>query len=282
MQTNAAKGQLFSSATAPSAAAEQVQETYQPAKELANEGAEYDALAFDLAAAGFEPLGWSRPKSDLRFVLRQTTIPEYCRAIRLTMTDGGMDGPRFLRQLLMLSVIKIGDMVRPSDDYIEAWLEDLHTSGVLLVDRAYNHLCYAGEQVNREFDGSKVYDPGRRCFTFKVPRSALPKKTADSFTDDELTFSMRELSYTEMSAASDACDDPDDGAAIKTLRVMWAISSIGGQALGQTAEDLMKRRRWLARLGHPAFLMIAGTWTRMHEVDKGLVDRFLGAACAPA
>ena len=283
MQPDMQKGQLFSSAApASTAAAETEKPSYQPAKELPGEGAEYDAMVFDMAAAGFDPIHWTRPKADLRFTMRQTTIPAYCRAIRLTMVDGSVEQADLARALFKSSIVRIGDVADPDEDYIETWLGDLRTVGIGLVDRAYQHLCHPSEAVNRDFDKSKTYDPGARCFSFKLPRSVLPKKTAAAFPEADLSFTMRELSFAEMSASADACDDPDDGYAIRVLRAMWAITSIGGKPLGHSAEDLLYRRRWLAQIGHQAWVMIAGTWTRMHEVDRGLVDRFLGAASAPA
>lgn len=280
MELNAQKGQLFSSAAPATHGAEQEAASYQPAKELPAEGSEYDALVFDMAAAGFEPLHWQRPKADLRFVMRQTTIPEHCRAMRLL--DDNRDQNALARNLFMVSIKSIGDAVDPGDEVVLQWLDDLRAVGSRLVDRAYQHLCHPTTEQDKLFQASKAYDPASRTFTYRIPRSVLPKKTAASFKDDELTFSLRELSFGEVSAASDAVEDPDDSYALRVMQVMWAIASIGGKPLDVSAESLLVRRRWLARVGHMAWMMIAGTYTRMHEVDRGLVDRFLGAASAPA
>lgn len=299
------KGQLFSSTAAPVGAlagqGEQEKPTYQPAATLPGEGSEYDVLAFDMAAAGFEPVHWTRPKTDLRFVMRQTTIPDYCRAIRLAMADGAVVQDQLARNLFKSAIIRIGETENPSEDFIDAWLDDLRSVGAGLVDRAYGRLCQPSIEVNKAFDAAKSYEPASRSYSFEIPISVLPaayvervdtgqrdragkpvtaRKAKD--TAPALAFTMRELNFNEMAAAADACDDPDDAYAIRVLRVMWAISSIGGKALGNSAADLLYRRQWIARIGHPAWMMIAGTWTRMHEVDRGLVDRFLDAACAPA
>lgn len=283
MQANAQTGQLFSSYTAGRGGDEgagQEPPSYQPAKALPGEGAEYDALVFDMAAAGFEPVHWTRPKADLRFTMRQTTIHEHCRAMRLL--DESRDQNSLARNLFMVSIKSIGDLADPGDEAVLQWLDDLRAVGSRLVDRAYQHLCHPTTEQDKLFQASKAYDPASRTFTYRIPRSVLPKKTAASFRDDELTFSMRELSVGEMSAASDAVDDPDDSYALRVMQVMWSIASIGGKPLDVSADSLLVRRRWLARVGHLAWMMIAGTYTRMHEVDRGLVDRFLSSASAPA
>lgn len=299
---NPQTGQLFSSGAGSSSAETAGSEpaSYQPAKDIPGEGADYNVLAFDMAKAGFEPVHWNRPKADLAFVMRQTTIPEHCRAVRLASAAGKFETDDLARHLFASSIRKIGATIDPSEDHIQTWLEDLRTVGTQLVDRAYQHLCHPSVELNKAFDTSKVYDPAARNFTFTIPVEVLPAahvnrvevgmdpagKPIHKLVLKEgapaVTFSMRELAFNEMNAAADACDDPDDSYAIHVLRVMWAITAIGGKNLGHTAADLLERRRWLARIGHPAWMMISGTWRRMHEVDRGLVDRFLDAACAPA
>jgi hypothetical protein len=281
MDPNAKSGQLFSSGgAAPVAASETAPASYQPAKALPGEGVEYDALQFDMAAAGFEPIHWTRPAADLRFAVRQPTLPEMCRAVRLL--PEGSTSDELGRLITSMTVTRIGDRPVQDEDEVIRWLDDLRSVGADLVGRAVAHLCHPSADAGAAFEASKRYDPQRRAFDFAVPRSVLPKKTAAEFSDADLSFSMRELTFRELNAAADACDDPDDSYAVRALKIMWSISAIGGKALDISAADLLLRRRWLARVGHPAWLMIAGTHTRMHEVDRGLVDRFLGAAVAPA
>lgn len=274
-------GQLFSSAGSgsqpPAGAAELA--SYQPAKALPGEGAEYDALAFDMGAAGFSPVHWTRPKEDLSFVIRQPTIPEQCRGVRLL--PEGATADELGRIMMSITVSRIGAQSNPGEDEVLRWLDDLHATGADLVARAAVHVCHPSAEADKAFAASRTYDPGRKCFDFRLPRALLPKKSTASIPDSDLSFSMRELTYREASAADDACDDPDDVYAIRVLKIMWSISQIGDKVLSHSAGDLLLRRRWLARVGHPAWLLIAGTFTRMHEVDRGLVDRFLSSAATP-
>lgn len=279
MHFNETTGQLFASAGPQATSPGQDKTSYQPARELPGEGSGYDALVFDMGAAGFEPMDWARPKTDLRFTLRQPTIPDLCRGLRL-LPPGGSSSD-YARIMLTITVSQVGGSTITEED-IGRWLDDLRLAGSDLVAMAAMRLNNPSEQADRAFVASRRYDPALRRHEFTIPREALPRRSEASIPDADLVFSMRELTFREVQAAADACDDPDDGYAIRVLKVMWSIASIGDRTLGLSPADLAFRRGWLAKVGHPAWLLIAGTWTRMHELDRGLVDRFLGSAVAPS
>lgn len=273
------KGQLFSSAGPGPAegSAGSALLSYQPAHALPGEGAEYDALTFDMGAAGFEPIDWARPKEDLRFTIRQPTLPELCRGLRL-LPEGGT-GNDYARLMLTITVCRIGDRV-PTEEEVGRWLDDLRLAGSELVALAGIRVNTPSDAADKAFTDSRRYDPSQRRYGYRLPREIMPQKS--DIAAGELAFTMRELTFREVQAAADASDDPDDAYSIRALKVMWSIASIGDRNLSLSPEDLAFRRRWIAKIGHKAWLLLVGTWTRMHELDRGLVDRFLGAAVAPA
>jgi len=232
-------------------------------------------MAWDMAAAGHEPLGWSRPARDLYFVLQQPGVTDVCRAHRLLGDKAS--GQDLARNLFLVALRQVGDAKDPGDAYLEQWLADIGLPGTQLVDRAYQTLAHPTRLHEEAFKASRVYDPQTKSYAYTIPAECMPKASKA-----ERSFSIRELTVRQTADAADACEDPDDGYAIRVLQIMWSISRIGSRALSFTPDDLLVRRRWLSAIGNRAFMMLAGTYSRMHEVERSLVDRFLGTAASPA
>lgn len=283
--SNAQPGQIFTSGgggltpppNVPGAPVDATLLRYQPSCQVP-EDLLGDKLAFDMARAGHTPLGWTRPARDLYFVLQQPGIDDRCRAHRIL--DENASQQDLARALFLCSMRQIGDVkgVDLGDDFVNRWLDDIGLPGMRLVDLAYQKLAHPTQAHEDAFTATRTWDPQARTTGYTIPAECLPAASSAA----ERSFALRELTLKQTADAAEAAEDIDQGHEVRVLQIMWSIARIGSRVLTLSPEDLLIRRRWLSQIGSRGYMMVAGTYSRMHEVERGLADRFLDAAAPPA
>jgi hypothetical protein len=110
-----------------------------------------------------------------------------------------------------------------------------------------------------------------------VDGSPADQQVAEELGRD-LRFTMSELRNEAFSQISNIVADVDDAAATRQMAVMFAITNIGGRALGRSNEDLVYKRKWSEDVGPKALSMIMGSHAKIQATDHGLLATFLGAS----
>lgn len=94
----------------------------------------------------------------------------------------------------------------------------------------------------------------------------------------DLSFTMKEMTVSETAQAADFVEDPEDVYAIRIMAAMMAVTEVGGMALGNDMEGLVKKLQWMDDIGPRGRQQVTGLYAQLHEVDPVKTASFLETA----
>lgn len=252
-------------------------------------------------------------EEDRVFEIRQLTIAENCRAVRLAIIGEQFELGQFVQRAIKSAVRKVGQKTGAAlgDQELDRWIGILGIHGFALVKSLYDDLVEVRPHEAKAFEASKRDDMVARKFRRRLSASTVPRKRwaarvglpglrwemeldcsgvvlggrwriGDAVAEEaqaalasrDLSFTMKELGVAESMSTADMVEDQEDRQAQRVMSTMQAVVEIGGEAIGNSSEDLARKLQWMEDIGPRARQQVIGLYSRLHEVDRVSLARF--------
>ena len=256
------------------------------------------------------------PEDQLAFELRQITIAEMCRSMRLAVQGDAVDQEDLQRNQVRSCIRRIGALegAKLGDKELDAWMNAIGFQGYFYVKRAVDVLNSPLRTSSIKFEASKRSDLSRRRYSFTLPPEIVPRKRwarwtgldarfvvdidketkvdksrwtvggapADSAQQAilarDLSFTMQALTVEQINSVADMLEDPDDRHATRVVETMLSIVELGGVPIGNSEPELARKLAWMEAMGPRARQLVTGMFGKLHEIDFVDLGRFLDAA----